>query len=177
MRRYIIASHHKLAYGLKDTVDFLTNGIKKIYDVNAYVEDGEKPIEEVVSELFASFDENDEVLVFADMMGGSVYQKFYPYMSDKVHVVCGINLPLTLALVLESEDTPLTQELVHQYVEDSKNQIVYVNEVNFAVDEDDEQIRVRTASYLFYQKRGNDMKISTIIENMKKYHKGYGIPE
>ena len=123
MRRYIIASHHKLAYGLKDTVDFLTNGIKKIYDVNAYVEDGEKPI---------------EVLVFADMMGGSVYQKFYPYMSDKVHVVCGINLPLTLALVLESEDTPLTQELVHQYVEDSKNQIVYVNEVNFAVDEDDE---------------------------------------
>lgn len=38
----------------------------------------------------------------------------------------------------ESEDTPLTQELVHQYVEDSKNQIVYVNEVNFAVDEDDE---------------------------------------
>ena len=59
MRRYIIASHHKLAYGLKDTVDFLTNGIKKIYDVNAYVEDvedGEKPIEEVVSELFASFD-------------------------------------------------------------------------------------------------------------------------
>ena len=141
MRRYIIASHHKLAYGLKDTVDFLTNGIKKIYDVNAYVEDvedGEKPIEEVVSELFASFDENDEVLDFADMMGGSVYQKFYPYMSDKVHVVCGINLPLTLALVLESEDTPLTQELVHQYVEDSKNQIVYVNEVNFAVDEDDE---------------------------------------
>ena len=127
MRRYIIASHHKLAYGLKDTVDFLTDGIKKIYDV-----------EEVVSELFASFDENDEVLVFADMMGGSVYQKFYPYMSDKVHVVCGINLPLTLALVLESEDTPLTQELVHQYVEDSKNQIVYVNEVNFAVDEDDE---------------------------------------
>ena len=103
MRRYIIASHHKLAYGLKDIVDFLTNGIKKIYDVNAYVEDvedGEKPIEEVVSELFASFDENDEVLVFAD--------------------------------------TPLTQELVHQYVEDSKNQIVYVNEVNFAVDEDDE---------------------------------------
>ena len=114
MRRYIIASHHKLAYGLIDTVDFLTNGIKKIYDVNAYVEDGEKPIEEVVSELFASFDENDEVLVFADMMGGSVYQKFHPSMSDKVHVVCGINLPLTLALVLESEDTPLTQELVHQ---------------------------------------------------------------
>ena len=138
MRRFIFASHHKLAYGLKDTVDFLTGATKTIYDINAYLDDETKDIDTVVAELFASFDENDEVLVFADMMGGSVYQKFYPYMSDKVHVVCGINLPLTLALVLESEDTPLTQELVHQYVEDSKNQIVYVNEVNFAVDEDDE---------------------------------------
>lgn len=138
MRRYIIASHHKLAFGLKDTVDFLTNGIKKIYDVNAYLDDEEKSIEDVVGELFASFNEDDEVLVFADMMGGSVYQKFYPYISDKVHVICGMNLPLTLALVLESEDTPLTHELVNQYVEESKNQIVYVNEVNSAVDEDDE---------------------------------------
>ena len=88
------------------------------------------------------------------MMGGSVYQKFYPYMSDKVHVVCGINLPLTLALVLESEDTPLTQELVHQYVEDSKNQIVYVNEVNFAVDEDDELDKKCVQSFLsfYYEK-------------------------
>lgn len=138
MRRYIIASHHKLAFGLKDTVDFLTNGMKKIYDVNAYLDDEEKSIEDVVGELFASFNEDDEVLVFADMMGGSVYQKFYPYISDKVHVICGMNLPLTLALVLESEDTPLTHELVNQYVEESKNQIVYVNEVNSAVDEDDE---------------------------------------
>ena len=133
MRRYIIASHHKLAYGLKDTVDFLTNGIKKIYDVNAYVEDvedGEKPIEEVVSELFASFDENDEVLVHMNIL--VIGNGF-----DLAH-----GLPTSykefLKFVLESEDTPLTQELVHQYVEDSKNQIVYVNEVNFAVDEDDE---------------------------------------
>lgn len=138
MRQYIIASHHKLAYGLKDTVNFLTNGIKTIYDVNAYLDDETKPIEEVVKELFSSFDENDEVLVFVDMMGGSVYQKFYPYISDKVHVICGMGLPLTLALILESEDVPLTQELVHKYVEESKKQIVYVNEANCAVDDDDE---------------------------------------
>lgn len=138
MRQYIIASHHKLAYGLKDTVDFLTNGIKTIHDINAYLDDEIKPIEEVVKDLFSSFDENDEVLVFVDMMGGSVYQKFYPYMSEKVHVICGMNLPLILAFILESDDVLLTQELVHQYVEESKKQIVYVNEANFAVDDDDE---------------------------------------
>ena len=36
MRRFIFASHHYLAYGLKDTVDFLTNKAKTIYDINAY---------------------------------------------------------------------------------------------------------------------------------------------
>ena len=33
MRRFIFASHHKLAYGLKDTVDFLTGATKIIYDI------------------------------------------------------------------------------------------------------------------------------------------------
>ena len=87
MRRFIFASHHKLAYGLKDTVDFLTGATKTIYDINAYLDDETKDIDTVVAELFASFDDEDEVVVLVDMMGGSVYQKFHPYMSDKVHVI------------------------------------------------------------------------------------------
>ena len=45
MRRFIFASHHYLAYGLKDTVDFLTNKAKTIYDINAYAEDKEQNLE------------------------------------------------------------------------------------------------------------------------------------
>ena len=44
MRRFIFASHHKLAYGLKDTVDFLTGATKTIYDINAYLDDETKEI-------------------------------------------------------------------------------------------------------------------------------------
>lgn len=140
MRRFIFASHHKLAYGLKDTVDFLTNGMKQIYDINAYVDDNEPDLEMIVKELFDTFESDDEVIVLADLMGGSVYQKFYPYMSDKVHVVCGMNLPLAMSLVLASEDTPLTSEKVASLIEECKNQIVYVNQINSAstIDSDDE---------------------------------------
>ena len=112
MRRLIFASHHKLAYGLKDTVDFLTGATKTIYDINAYLDDETKDIDTVVAELFASFDDEDEVVVLVDMMGGSVYQKFYPYMSDKVHVICGMNLPMALSFVLAPEDEGLTSEKV-----------------------------------------------------------------
>lgn len=138
MRRFIFASHHKLAYGLKDTVDFLTGATKTIYDINAYLDDETKDIDTVVAELFASFDDEDEVIVLVDMMGGSVYQKFYPYMSDKVHVICGMNLPMALSLVLAPEDERLTSEKVEQVLMDCKNQLVYVNKMAASVDEDDE---------------------------------------
>lgn len=138
MRRFIFASHHKLAYGLKDTVDFLTGATKIIYDINAYVDDETKDIDTVVAELFASFDDEDEVVVLVDMMGGSVYQKFYPYMSEKVHVICGMNLPMALSLVLAPEDERLTSEKVEQVLMDCKNQLVYANKMAASVDEDDE---------------------------------------
>lgn len=138
MRRFIFASHHKLAYGLKDTVDFLTGATKIIYDINAYLDDETKDIDTVVAELFASFDDEDEVVVLVDMMGGSVYQKFYPYMSEKVHVICGMNLPMALSLVLAPEDERLTSEKVEQVSMDCKNQLVYVNKMAVSVDEDDE---------------------------------------
>ena len=138
MRRFIFVSHHKLAYGLKDTVDFLTGATKTIYDINAYLDDETKDIDTVVAELFASFDDEDEVVVLVDMMGGSVYQKFYPYMSDKVHVICGMNLPMALSLVLVPEDECLTSEKVEQVLMDCKNQLVYVNKMAASVDEDDE---------------------------------------
>lgn len=138
MRRFIFASHHKLAYGLKDTVDFLTGSTKTIYEINAYLDDETKNIDTVVAELFASFDDEDEVVVLVDMMGGSVYQKFYPYMSDKVHIICGMNLPMALSLVLVPEDECLTSEKVEQVLMDCKNQLVYVNKMVASVDEDDE---------------------------------------
>lgn len=138
MRRFIFASHHKLAYGLKDTVDFLTGATKTIYDINAYLDDETKDIDTVVAELFASFDDEDEVVVLVDMMGGSVYQKFYPYMSDKVHVICGMNLPMALSFALAPEDEGLTSEKVEQVLMDCKNQLVYVNKMAASVDEDDE---------------------------------------
>lgn len=138
MRRFIFASHHKLAYGLKDTVDFLTGSTKTIYDINAYLDDETKDIDTVVAELFASFDDEDEVVVLVDMMGGSVYQKFYPYMSDKVHIICGMNLPMALSFVLAPEDEHLTSEAVEEMLMECKNQLVYVNKLAASVDEDDE---------------------------------------
>lgn len=140
MRRFIFASHHYLAYGLKDTVDFLTSKVRTIHDINAYVEDKEQDLEIRVKELFDTFDPQDEVIVLTDLLGGSVYQKFYPYISDRVHVLCGMNLPMAMSMVLAGEDVPFTETRITEIVEECKNQIVYVNKLSSAsaMDCDDE---------------------------------------
>ena len=129
MKRFIFASHHYLAYGLKDTVDFLTGNTKKIYAINAYVDDEKEDLEEQIKKLFTSFAKDDEVIVLTDLMGGSVYQKFYPYISTNVHVLCGMNLPLAMNLLLVPEDTPFTAQKITQIVEDCKKQLIYVNDL------------------------------------------------
>ena len=140
MRRFIFASHHYLAYGLKDTEDFLTSKARTIHDINAYVEDKEQELEIRVKQLFDTFDPQDEVIVLTDLLGGSVYQKFYPYISEHVHVLCGMNLPMAMSMVLAGEDVPFTEKRIAEIVEECKNQIVYVNTLHSAsaMDCDDE---------------------------------------
>lgn len=138
MRRFIFASHHQLAYGLKDTVDFLTNHAKAIYDLNAYMKEDEEELEDRIKNLFTSFDAHDEVIILTDLMGGSVAQKFIPYANEHVHVICGMNLPLALSMVMASDKVPFNPETILNIIEECKKQIIYINQFPTTVDSDDE---------------------------------------
>ena len=116
MRRYIIASHHLLAHGLKDTLNFLTS-MDGIIDISAYM---------------------DDIVMMTDMLGGSVNQQFCPYVNDHRHLICGINLPCALSLVLQPQDMPLTAETIRTIVEESRSHLIYVNEYHDGTNEDDE---------------------------------------
>lgn len=135
MRRYVIASHHRLAQGLKDTLEFLT-ACRDICDISAYVDDQE--LDDQIHKVFASFQPEDEVIVMTDMLGGSVNQRFCPYMGEKCHLICGINLPCALSLVLIPEEMPLSRETIRQIVEESKEHLIYVNEYQTEDDGKDE---------------------------------------
>lgn len=133
MRHVIIASHHRFADGLRDTLEFI-GGVSGIETVCAYVD--ETPLDDVVSGLFAGIPEEDEVLVLSDIVQGSVNQAFSPYISDRVFLVAGVNVACCLELVLETR--PLTPELVRGAVEQASRQMVFMNECQVEDCEDDE---------------------------------------
>ena len=59
------------------------------------------------------------------MAGGSVNQKFYQHISDKVHVIAGVNLPLAMSIALQLDNENLD---IPSIVEEAQQQIIYMND-------------------------------------------------
>lgn len=136
-REIIIASHNHMASGLESTLEFIAGKQNNVKVLDAYV-DG-SPIEDKVKELFADIDPKTEVVVFTDMLAGSVNQKFFPYRNrEHTHIITGMNLPVVLGFALESTDNYITVDRVHHIISESREALQYVNEFQLDNDEEDE---------------------------------------
>ena len=136
-RRFLIATHSTLAEGFTNALMFFAgDGIDVTY-INAYI-DG-KAIDEKINSFFSTLNDKDELIVLTDLLAGSVNQNLYKYISrEHTHILTGINLALALSLVLESANDYLTKERINQLVNSSRENIVYMNEFQAEVDDDDE---------------------------------------
>ncbi|WP_369596110.1 PTS sugar transporter subunit IIA, partial [Lacticaseibacillus paracasei] len=85
-RTIVLASHHRLAEGLKDTLNFISGGGQDIVSMAAYLDN--QPVENQVDALMASFPADRDVIVLTDMMAGSVNQKFFKYRTrPHTHII------------------------------------------------------------------------------------------
>lgn len=133
MRHVVLASHHRFAQGLADTLEFL--GAKcDFHIICAYVD--ESPLEPQVEAVFEQFAPEDEVLVLTDILAGSVNQKFLPYANDHVFVVAGINVVLAMELCLAP--APLTAAGIEASIAMASQSIKLINTIQIEDDEDDE---------------------------------------
>lgn len=133
MRHVALASHHRFAQGLADTLEFL--GAKcDFHVICAYVDD--QPLEPQVAAVFERFGPDDEVLVLTDILAGSVNQKFMPYVGPNVFVVAGVNVVLAMELCLAP--MPLTNEGIEEAIAMAGQSIKLLNTIQVEDDEADE---------------------------------------
>lgn len=138
-RHYVIASHSTFSAGMASALKFFAGDGLDLTVLTAYVDN--KPIDQQVKEIFDDIPEEDEVIVLTDLMGGSVNQKFFPYVyRQHTQVITGMNLSLAMAIVMEPVNGYLSADRVREIVEEAKNQLTYVNDVanEQAGDDDDE---------------------------------------
>lgn len=134
MRKLVIASHERMAYGVKCTLDFITNGSYEIYEISAYMD--ESKLEDKISSLFKSFLKDDEIIILTDMLSGSVNQAFIPYRNDHTFLITGYNLPLALELLLYPENEKLDYTKINELINKSKSQIQIVTNCDDLVDDE-----------------------------------------
>ena len=139
MKKIIIATHHNLAKGLKDTLNYISPNTAEIIDVNAYVDD--ENLETTIDNALKEFSTDEQIFVFTDMVGGSVNQEFAKRLSEyNIELISGVNLPIALSLILSLGDEDISSEMIRQTIEEARQQLVYVNDslVNQSMDDEDE---------------------------------------
>ena len=104
MKKFVIASHGKMAKGIKSTLELFVGTEIDVTYMSAYMED-EPAIEEQISEFFSGLESVDQAVIFTDLFGGSVNQKLTLAAADRknVFLIAGFNLPLIIEIIFGAE--------------------------------------------------------------------------
>lgn len=138
MRKLLVATHERFASGIMETLKLIMGENEDISEISAYVEPGfdmQKEAEKKIHEL----DEEDELIIVADIMGGSVANVFSSYIQSEVHIITGLNLPLLISLAQDLNSDVSTDELIKNAIQMGREGIVDLNkmiEENSDIEED-----------------------------------------
>ena len=125
MRHIIVATHGKFAEGILDSVRLIMGEHKEVQPFCALGEQGVN-LNDQVDALLSSIPETDEILVAADLMGGSVCNEFIRRLDRPgLHIVAGLNLAMLLEMIA-NVDLPI-DDVIRSAVELSRESIVYCN--------------------------------------------------
>ena len=133
MRKIILASHHLMAEGLKDTLQYIGSSLDHIEAVCAYMDN--IPVQQQLKNAIGKIDKNDMLVV-------SVNQEAIKYLQyPNVYIITGMSLPIVLSVVLSlSNYDKVDETVIRSAIEDAKQQTVFVNDVvrNLEADDEDE---------------------------------------
>ena len=123
MKQILIATHGKMASGIRYTAELIVGQLAEITTIDAYVTP-EDNVEEQFKEFFEKHKE-DRIIVFTDLMGGSVNQKLMEYAKqDNVTLVTGTNLPVLMQVMLADDD--VSEEEIETYIEEARGELQMV---------------------------------------------------
>lgn len=135
MRKILIATHGNMGKGMVNTIEYLSS-LHHMYAIDAYTSN--ISLEEQIDNFFSTITKEDVVVILTDMQGGSVNQKLCEYMDYKTHLICGVNLPLALTIALYPQDQEITEHMIEAWLEEAKNQMIYMNTYQNVYSGDDE---------------------------------------
>ena len=128
MRKILLISHGLLAQGMQQTLSFFLGETLPVRAISAYLED--QRLQDQIDQAMAWVQPEDELLIFSDLNEGSVNQQMLPYLSrPQTYLIAGMNLPLLLKATSFPQQERLDEQLIHEWLRQGQQGMVYVNEV------------------------------------------------
>lgn len=124
MKQILIATHGKMASGIRYTAELIVGKMAEITTIDAYVTP-EDNVEKKFEEYFEQH-ENDRIFVFTDLMGGSVNQKLLGYsQKENVTLITGTNLPVLMQIMMADDD--VTEDKIQEFIDDAREELQVVD--------------------------------------------------
>ena len=151
MKQILIATHGKMASGIRYTAELIVGKMPGITTIDAYVE----PDDNIVEKFRAFFEAHKEerIIVFTDLMGGSVNQKLMEYAgNDNVTLITGTNLPVLMQVMLAEDD--VSEEKIEGYIADAREELQLVSVGEKKQEAKPKSTEVPAAKEIFYENSG-----------------------
>src|SRR6185369_10857895 len=102
--------------------------IENVFVIEAYVEEN-KGIEAEIEFVMKNIGEEDELIVFTDLLGGSITNQVLRFTQGKnVHVISGFNLALLIEVLMGDSNEPAAA-VIESAIANAKDQMVYVTKL------------------------------------------------
>lgn len=127
MRKILIASHGNLAKGIAHTAELIT-GMQGCIDYICLYTDDKNP-NQIIDDYFSQITPDMELIIFTDIVGGSVNQKMLAYtkIMNNIYLFAGANLPMVLsALLLPGEQ--LSRADIQEIIREARKGIQFMND-------------------------------------------------
>lgn len=137
--KLILASHGKLAVGMKDTLEMIAG---KLDNVEAYEAYSTSPGDEFIKEIEQSIknSKDEAIIIVTDVLGGSVNNEMTQLMikQSNVYLITGMNFPLLITLATQGDN--VSKEDVLGAIDAGKKGISLVNDLVEKNMDDEEDI-------------------------------------
>lgn len=155
MRKILLASHGRLASGLKNSIEILVGNDYPIVAIDAYLDENNHDYSEDILNFISSVNEEDECVIFTDLYGGSVNQKVVTICSqskEKIYVITGMNLPILLGVLFHYEK--LTKLAIEEIIVEAQVRLLEIDS-NFSTTTNS----VQDCSDFFSEIKGKEEKL------------------
>ena len=102
----LIVTHGELAAGFKDAAEVIFGEVKGIATIGLHSGESVEAFGEKIYETLAGYDENESVLIFADLLSASPYNqsvlsvnKLDAKRAENVRLIAGASLPMVLEVI------------------------------------------------------------------------------